>query len=243
MILIIRRVLYKFSFNKRLRDLWIKSKIFSIKKNSKILDAGAGEQQYKKYCSNLKYTSQDICEYSGKGNSQGLQTLKWDTSKIDIISDITRIPVQNKSFDVVLCTEVLEHVFDPLAAIKEFKRILKPNGSLIITIPFRSLTHFAPYHYSSGFNKYWIKEVCKLFDFEIKEIYCYGNHRTHTLQEILRSPKLTKFPKNILYFLTFLTAIPFIGLLYIDGILNPKETNETDNFGYCFHVINKVNDI
>jgi 2-polyprenyl-3-methyl-5-hydroxy-6-metoxy-1,4-benzoquinol methylase len=48
-----------------------------------------------------------------------LKLRKWDISQIDIISDITSIPVLNYSFDIVLCTEVLEHVPNPVAAIEE----------------------------------------------------------------------------------------------------------------------------
>lgn len=241
MIKILKKIFYKFSFNKKLRDLWLESKLLSLKEGSKILDAGAGEQQYKKYCMHLKYTSQDICQYTGAGNSKGLQTQKWDTSKIDIISDITNIPVDDNSYDIVLCSEVIEHVFNPLEAIKEFKRILKPNGLLILTFPFRSLTHFAPYHFSSGFNKYWVYESCKLYEFKIKELYSYGNHRLHTFQEIIRSYTFTKYPKKLLYFLTFLPTLPFLVLLYFDGIMNSNETNDMDNLGYCLFAKNIKN--
>lgn len=49
-----------------------------------------------------------------------------------IVSDAHRIPFQNESFGVVICTEVLEHVVEPEKVIKEIKRVLKKNGVAII---------------------------------------------------------------------------------------------------------------
>lgn len=67
--------------------------------------------------------------YNGKGDSVGLQTGTWDNSAVNIVSEITDILVNDFSFNIVLCTEVLEHVPDPRLAIKEMARILKPGGS------------------------------------------------------------------------------------------------------------------
>src|SRR3546814_3576831 len=58
----------------------------------------AGELQYKRFCTHLNYVSQDFAQYDGKGDGHGLQTDNWDNSLIDIVSDITEIPVANESF-------------------------------------------------------------------------------------------------------------------------------------------------
>ena len=42
----------------------------------------------------------------------------WDTSKIDIISDITAMPVDDGTFEYILCTEVFEHIKDHIGALK-----------------------------------------------------------------------------------------------------------------------------
>jgi ubiquinone/menaquinone biosynthesis C-methylase UbiE len=46
-----------------------------------------------------------------------------------------KLPYQNNSFDTVLMLDVIEHIKDDLAAVKEAKRVLKPGGKLIITTP------------------------------------------------------------------------------------------------------------
>lgn len=45
------------------------------------------------------------------------------------------LPLQNESVDVVTILAVLEHLVDPVQMLKEIKRILKPNGNLLITVP------------------------------------------------------------------------------------------------------------
>jgi len=144
---------------------WIENELKSTVKGKKILDAGAGELRFKEKCCHLEYLSQDICQYDGKGDGKGLQTEKWDFSGIDIISDIINIPVEDESFDYILCSEVFEHIPDPVKALKEFDRILKKNGEIIITVPFSSKTHFSPYYYYSGFSINFFKYHLK--DYEI----------------------------------------------------------------------------
>jgi SAM-dependent methyltransferase len=50
-------------------------------------------------------------------------------------SDIKRLPFNNNSFDIVICSEVLEHIPDHDTAICEIARVLKPMGDLIISVP------------------------------------------------------------------------------------------------------------
>lgn len=51
------------------------------------------------------------------------------------IDDPGLIPFPDNSFDTAICFEVLEHLFDPMSAIKEAFRLLKPGGHLIVTVP------------------------------------------------------------------------------------------------------------
>lgn len=52
-----------------------------------------------------------------------------------VVGDVSRLPVSDASFDLVVCSEVLEHVPNWLEALGEFNRVLKPNGELIISTP------------------------------------------------------------------------------------------------------------
>lgn len=174
--------------NQLKRDQWLKEALQAIPPGLKILDAGAGELKYKAYCSHLEYVSQDFAQYDGKGNGIGLQTRKWDQSRLNIISDITQIPCEDSSFDGVMCIEVFEHLPEPVKAIKEFARLLKPGGYLVLTAPFCSLTHFAPFHYYSGFNRYFYEKHLTESGFEIIETVANGNYFSYLAQEIRRIP-------------------------------------------------------
>ncbi|MBM4223222.1 MAG: class I SAM-dependent methyltransferase [Gammaproteobacteria bacterium] len=59
---------------------------------------------------------------------EGLQHTRWDTSRIDLVSDVTAIAVPDTSFDAVLCSEVLERVPEPSHAFIAFGRLVKPSG-------------------------------------------------------------------------------------------------------------------
>ncbi len=55
--------------------------------------------------------------------------------------------VEDGSFDVALCTEVLEHVPDPAGFLLRACRCLRPGGRLVMTVPFSARWHFTPYDY------------------------------------------------------------------------------------------------
>jgi ubiquinone/menaquinone biosynthesis C-methylase UbiE len=223
--------------NEKFRNEWVESKLLELPQGSTILDAGAGECRYKKNCSHLKYTSQDFGQYDGKGDGGALQTGKWDTSRIDIVSNIENIPVEENSFDSVICTEVFEHLPNPQNALKEFSRILKPKGTLILTAPFCSLTHFSPYHFCTGFNKYWYEYHMDKYGLEIIEINQNGNFFDYMIQENHRifelAPQFAKMKVNrfskfcILYLLRFLKKCS----------IKDAGSNELLCFGY--HVLAK----
>lgn len=172
--------------NESTRERWLERTLASIPAGARILDAGAGTQRNRKFCTHLNYVSQDVGVYDGKGDAAGLQTGAFNYGALDIVSDISSIPEVDASFDAIMCTEVLEHLPDPVSAVKEFARLLKPDGYLIITAPFCSLTHFAPFHFCTGFNTYWYEKHLPEHHFSITEIAANGNFYEYLAQEIYR---------------------------------------------------------
>jgi ubiquinone/menaquinone biosynthesis C-methylase UbiE len=177
--------------NETNRVEWIESALKKIPAGSSLLDVGAGECQFKKFCTHLKYTSQDFAQYDGSGDV-GMQTGSWDTSRIDIVSDITSIPRPDASFDAIMCTEVLEHVPDPVASIVEMDRLLKKGGYMLITAPFASLTHFAPYHFASGLSRFFYEHHLNRLGYEIMDITLNGNYFEFIAQEVRRVKRVAQ---------------------------------------------------
>jgi SAM-dependent methyltransferase len=127
-----------YAFNLYNRDQWVAKQAKDIAAGSRILDAGAGAGRYRSLFHHCEYRAQDFGQEPG---TLGKYT------KLDYQSDITNIPVPDGSFDVILCTEVLEHVPEPIKAIGEFSRILKTGGRLLLTAPLGSFLHQEPFHY------------------------------------------------------------------------------------------------
>jgi SAM-dependent methyltransferase len=85
-----------------------------------------------------------------------------------------RWPIDDAGADVVLSTETMEHVFDSRAFLLEAKRILRPDGRLIVTVPFSARYHYIP-------NDYWrftpagLERLLHETGFADVEVYARGN--------------------------------------------------------------------
>lgn len=169
------------NFNQLNRDHWVREKAKTVFKGASVLDVGAGTCPYRSFFSHCDYKTHDFKKYTGE--KLGGTT---EYGKIDFVSDISNIPVMDNSFDVVLCTEVLEHVSEPIKAIEEIVRILKPNGRLFLTAPLGSGLHQLPYHYYGGFTPEWYKFVAKKFNLDIIEITPNGGFFKLLSQECAR---------------------------------------------------------
>jgi SAM-dependent methyltransferase len=84
--------------------------------------------------------------------------------------DVEHLPFVDGSFGTVLCTEVIEHIPDPSAALAEYRRVLRPGGVLVGSVPARSMIwklrflsstcpHSEPFH-----NEYLPAEVRTMLD-------------------------------------------------------------------------------
>lgn len=86
---------------------------------------------------------------------------------VDIVADAHKLPFEDEKFEIILCTEVLEHLHSPQIAISEMKRVLKKGGLLILTTRFIFPIHDAPNDYYR-FTKYGLKFLFN--DWEILEL-------------------------------------------------------------------------
>lgn len=93
----------------------------------------------------LHFAPDKIIEKKLRNNSSNYVSADIDSNKVDLKTDITRTPFFKESFNLILCSHVLEHVIDDRKALNELIRILKADGTLIIIIPVeRKLTFEDP---------------------------------------------------------------------------------------------------
>jgi SAM-dependent methyltransferase len=212
-----------YHFNIHYRTRWVENQAAIIPRGSWVLDVGAGIAPYRSFFHHCKYVTQDFCQEPGTiGNYTG----------IDYISDITSIPVADAAFDAILCTEVLEHVPEPIRAGKELARILRPGGRLLLSAPLGAFLHQEPYHYYGGFTPYWYRKFLPEAGFEILTIEAnrgffsfFGQEavRFHSLidpRRLKNQGSLTRVLLTLLWMMTLPICRGFFPLLagFFDGL-------------------------
>ena len=148
------------------RDQWLKSEAAALPAGSWVLDAGAGASKYRPYFAHCRYETQDFCQYHGP--------LVQYVQPIQYVCDIIAIPLPDRSLDAIVCTEVIEHVVDPMAVLREFARLLKPQGKLFMTAPLLSSLHMEPFHYYGGFTCHWYRHWLPATGFSVHSVQPVG---------------------------------------------------------------------
>ena len=98
-----------------------------------VLDAGAGTGWF----------SRGLTQWGGRVTSLDVGTelmnqVRKKASSHRVVGSVLDLPFPDASFDVVLCTEVIEHTTDPRHAVAELGRVLRPAGILVLTVPNRA---------------------------------------------------------------------------------------------------------
>lgn len=155
----------------------------------KLLDVGCGKMLYK------AIFLPRVTKYVGIDKN----------GSADIKGDFLSLKITENSYDTVLCTQVLEHTYDPNGFLKKIHRILKKKGILILTVPFVASLHEVPddyYRYTEFALKYMLKEA----NFKIIYIHGQGNWISAIGQEYIfylestYNRYLLRYPKRFLQF-------------------------------------------
>ena len=214
------------------RDRFIISELQSLKDGSVLLDAGCGSQRYRGLCKNLSYKAQDFGEYtvddkkSMTGGAGGIAGYEY--GPLDYKGDIWEIEESPAQFDAILCTEVFEHIPYPIETIKEFSRLLKQGGTLILTAPNACLRHMDPYFFYTGFSDNWYKKILGESGFDVTLVDPVGDYYSSLAVELARTISVSSFLVKVLLAPAF--------LYYYSKQKTPESVN-TNCGGY--HVVAK----
>ncbi len=125
----------------------------------RLIDVGCGTKQYE------GCLGEGITEHLGLDRMESPHGLQ----KVDLIGTAYDIPVEDNSFDSILCTEVLEHLEEPSRALTECRRALKPGGYALFTSPFIWHLHEEPRDFFR-YSKHGLQYLFTTNDFQVVEI-------------------------------------------------------------------------
>lgn len=165
----------------------------------RVLDVGCGEMPFRAYLpSEVQYQGLDVAEAVSFGMRDNPDIVHFDG---------VNIPFPDQSWDGIICTEVLEHTENPEALISEMYRVLKPGGTILITVPFSARVHHAPHDYQR-FTRFRLARM--LSDFESYEVLERGNDLAVIANKlIVLNVRLLTAPRRINLF----WALPVVLLL------------------------------
>ena len=224
-----------FSFNQAERDLWVSRRAKECAPGSRVLDVGAGACPYRADFSHCRYEAHDFAV---------LDTAQLPTGygSIDYRSDITAIPVPDGSFDVVLCTEVIEHVPDPVAAVREMARILRPGGRLLLTAPLGAGLHQQPYHFYGGYTPYWYERFLSEIGFQNITVepnagfFRWYGQESQRFNALLHPKNQKRIGRKVAAAVLWLLSYPVMRLLMPPLCLALDRFDEARHFTVGYHV-------
>jgi len=101
-----------------------------------------------------------------------------DRRQLVMGASLTAIPIKASAFDLIVCTEVLEHIADDGAALDELRRVLAPGGGLLIAVPTPPAV-YDPNHVREGYTVECLTQMLRVRGLEIVETaFCmYGGFK------------------------------------------------------------------
>ena len=133
--------------------------------NARLLDAGAGEGQYRRYFARQRYCGVDLA----------VGDTAWDYSKLDALADLTALPFRAATFDAAVHIVTIEHLPEPARALSEIARCLAPGGMLLIAAPHEWEVHQAPHDYFR-YTRYGLAYLLQQSGFEVCAMRAGGGY-------------------------------------------------------------------
>lgn len=126
-----------------------------------VVDIGCGSAPYRSLFSHARYVGVEVPSRSEHGSSK---------TGADVFFDGHRLPIGDACVDAVLCSQVLEHVFEPKAFLGELNRVLRPGGHLLLTTPFVWDEHEQPRDYAR-YSSFGLRHLADTCGFEVVDAH------------------------------------------------------------------------
>lgn len=133
-----------------------------------VVDVGAGKSPYRKLIRCQKYLATDF----------------EPTLPEVVVADAADLPFEDETANLVVMTEVLEHLPEPQKALAEAARILKPGGLLALTTPFLWRLHSEPYDFYR-YTEHGLRYLLKSNGFEILKLTSRGPNQLYVFCQLI----------------------------------------------------------
>ncbi|NMB66796.1 class I SAM-dependent methyltransferase [Candidatus Woesearchaeota archaeon] len=221
--------LEKESIIKEIKIFLKKNKSFI--KRKKILDVGCGSKPYAHLFREYECTYEGI-DFKGYSLNPSFELEEPDYffSK-EYASNFKINNLKEKSFDIIVSFQVLEHHANPENFFKESKRLLKKGGLIIITFPFIWPLHEEPYDYQR-LTHYKIKRIADSLKLKILYIRKRGGFFSVIDQLLNNAIMECRLPPIIKKFLYLIIFLPLQYLVVVIEKLTPYNKNKKTFLGY-----------
>jgi len=121
----------------------------------RVLDVGCGRKPYRHLVPATDYVGLELDTPTAR-----------QLGEADLYYSGGGFPVPDASFDAVICSQVLEHIFTPAEFLGEINRVLRPGGSLLLTTPFAWDEHEQPHDFAR-YSSFGLRAVLERAGFSV----------------------------------------------------------------------------
>lgn len=171
-----------------------------------ILDIGCGKKPYISLFDHNSYIGLEVIRENG-------------ASTADVFYNGSVLPFSNQQFDTVICSQVLEHVFEPDEFLNELGRTLKPGGKLLLSVPFVWEEHEKPYDYAR-YSSHGLHHLLSKNGFKVLTQEKLGTGASTLLQLI--AAKLLELSTPLNRYLRLVIIVLFISPITLTGLIISK---------------------
>lgn len=174
----------------------------SLAPGARVLDAGAGEGQYKRFFSRVRYTGVDL----------GIGDQAWNYRELDTVADLGALPFADGTFDACVNIVTLEHVRDPGRVLCELGRTLRKGGRLLLVAPHEWEEHQQPHDYYR-YTRFGLRHLLEQAGFRQIEVQPVGGFFRLLGRRLLNALQFFPGPAAVVWLLFFAPAGMVVPLL------------------------------